>query len=126
MATWLSSSRERVKEALTANMSAVNVWDYNPERVTAPAIAVSYGNPLLSDGLVFGEWTVRHSVTLIPLRGSNEAATDALDALIEKTVEVLAEAGYGIEQVGQPYMLSANNANYLAVDVQITDRVDAD
>lgn len=120
---WLSDARTAVKDLLTAETDGVNVWDYNPERVIAPAIAVTYGTPLATEGLTFADLLVRFEVTVIPRIGTNQSSTDALDALIETSVVALLEADYGIEQVGQPYMLQANNAQYLAVDITVTVQV---
>lgn len=121
---WLTEARQRVKDLLTPADNSMNVWDYNPERVITPAIAVTYGTPLLNESETFGSYILRQEVTLLPARGTNESVTDALDRMIENSVVKLEAADYGIEQVGQPYMLSANNAMYLAVDIVITELIE--
>lgn len=123
MAGWLSATREGVKTALTREGDSWTTWDYSPERIPVPAIALTYGNPLLEDGGTFADLQVRFVVTLVPETGMNESVTDALDALIETSVLRLIEAEYGVEQVGQPYVLEANNARYLAVDITVTTDV---
>lgn len=116
---WLTEARAAVKDALTVDGDLWNSWDYSPEKIVAPAIALTYGSPLLEDGTTFADYQIRFVLTLIPDVGTNEAVTDALDKFIETSVTRLLDAGYGIEQVGQPYMLDANNARYFAVDLSV-------
>lgn len=125
MTGWLKDLRTHVKETLTANSDEWGTWDYSPERISAPSIATALGSPAVEDGATFGTVQVRLVVTLV-VRGAQDNAKvqDDIDGLIETSVIRLLAAGYGIEQVGQPYALDANGARYVAVDVTVTADVE--
>lgn len=118
---WLTDARAAIKTALIGDnlFTEDQVIDFNPERVSAPCAILTYGSPMLSDGEVFGDFILTMNATLVPQVGTNETETDDLDSLVERSIAALISADYGIGQVGQPYMLQANNAQYLAVDVQV-------
>lgn len=122
---WLAQHLTDVKGLLTSDSDDWSTWDYSPELIPAPAIAIMPGSPFLDDSDVptYGTLQARFVVTLIPDVATNEKIMGDLIALIETSVVRLYAADYGVEQVGQPYVLEANNARYVAVDITITTDV---
>jgi hypothetical protein len=54
------------------------------------------------------------------MTATNEEATEALDALIADTVSAIGDLGYTIlKGVNPSYRLGANNAEYLAADINL-------
>lgn len=89
--------------------------DHIPKRIVPPVAIISARSPYLEAGRTYVEWSVNLVVTLIAATAENSIATNALDQLIEDALNVL-----DVSEVGQPYMLTANNATYLAVDLNTT------
>jgi hypothetical protein len=57
---------------------------------------------------------------LVAATATNEEATEALDELIADTVTAVTLLGYVIlNNVNTPYRLAANNAEYLACDLNL-------
>jgi hypothetical protein len=57
---------------------------------------------------------------LVAQTATNEEATESLDALIADTVTAISTLGYVIlNTVNTPYRLAANNAEYLASDLNL-------
>jgi hypothetical protein len=57
---------------------------------------------------------------LVAATATNEEATEALDELIAQTVTAITSMGYVVlRNVNPPYRLTANNAEYLASDLNL-------
>jgi hypothetical protein len=121
----LNEARAELAEAVAGALDAATVttYDHVPERLVIPAAMISLGSPYLTDGETFGELAVRYVVDLVPDMGDNAEQTGNLIDMIEAEIVAMIAAGYMVEQVAQPRMLSVNNANYLAASVTVTDRI---
>lgn len=116
---WLADALTDVNSALTSSVESIDTHTFMPERLVPPAAVIMFGNPMLADGEVFGDQLVTFEIILCPMTATNETMTIDLITMVENVVAGLIEDGYSIRQVGQPYMLAANNANYLAANVTV-------
>lgn len=103
----------------SAGAHAMPVTDHLPDRIVPPAAFLVGGSPYLEGGDVYGTFIVRHTVLIVVPSGPNESTTDALDELITASVVALDEAGWAIERVDQPVMLSHGNAYFMSVHVDV-------
>lgn len=117
---WLADGIADVNSVLTAAWDTGEVHTFMPERLVPPAALILFGNPMLEDGETFGDQILRFNLVLVLQTGTNETMTTDLIATVEDVVFGLIEDDYTVENVGQPYTLAANNANYLAVNVSAT------
>ena len=106
--------------ALDLQNAGLDVLDYVPERLVPPIVVVSANSPYLVPETVGNEYRLGLTLTLVAMTATNEEATEALDGLIAQTVSALATLGYVVlRQVNPAYRLQANNAEYLASDLNI-------
>lgn len=111
----LKDLRSDVATALEA--AGITASPIIPERVAPPLAIISAGDPYLEEEGTFNQFLVRLEVTLVAKTATNAVATDALDDLIQGAITAL--GGWTVS-VGQPFMLSVNNATYLASKFTIT------
>ena len=106
--------------ALDLQNAGLDVLDYVPERIVPPIVIMSPGSPYLVAETVGREYRLGLTLTMVAMTATNEEATEALDALIAQTVSALTPLGYVVlNQVNSPYRLAANNAEYLASDLNL-------
>lgn len=106
--------------ALDLQTAGLDVLDFVPERITPPIVIISSGSPYLVAETVGREYRLGLNVTLVASTATNEESTEALDELIAVTVSTISTLGYVIlKSVNTPYRLAANNAEYLATDLNI-------
>ena len=106
--------------ALDLQTAGLDVLDYVPERITPPIVIITAGSPYLSVESIGHEYRLGLTVTLVASTATNEEATEALDALIAQTVSAISNLGYVVlRAVNTPYRLGANNAEYLASDLNV-------
>lgn len=106
--------------ALDLTNAGLDVLDYVPERITPPIVIVTSGSPYLVAETVGREFRLGLNLTLVASTATNEEATEALDELIADTVTAVTSLGYVIlKTVNPPYRLAANNAEYLASDLNL-------
>lgn len=106
--------------ALDLQNAGLDVLDYVPERITPPIVIITAGSPYLVAETVGNEYRLALNLTLVAATATNEEATEALDELIANTVNALSTMGYVIlKSVNTPYRLAANNAEYLASDLNL-------
>lgn len=106
--------------ALDLQNAGIEVLDYVPERIVPPIVIMSPSSPYLIAETVGREYRLGLTLTMIAMTATNEEATEALDALIAQTVSALTPLGYVVlNQVNPPYRLAANNAEYLASDLNL-------
>jgi hypothetical protein len=106
--------------ALDLQNAGLDVLDYVPERIVPPIVIVTAGSPYLIPETVGNEYRLALNLTLVASTATNEEATEALDELIAQTVSALATMGYVIlKTVNTPYRLAANNAEYMATDLNL-------
>ncbi len=106
--------------ALDLQNAGLDVLDYVPERIVPPIVIISSGSPYLQAETVGREYRLGLNLTLVAQTATNEEATEALDKLIADTVSAITGFGYVIlNSVNTPYRLAANNAEYLACDLNL-------
>jgi hypothetical protein len=106
--------------ALDLTNAGLEVLDYVPERITPPIVIITSGSPYLVAETVGREFRLGLNLTLVASTATNEEATEALDELIADTVTAVTSLGYVIlKTVNPPYRLAANNAEYLASDLNL-------
>jgi hypothetical protein len=106
--------------ALDLQTAGLEVLDYVPERIVPPIVIISSGSPYLVAETVGREFRLGLNLTLVAATATNEEATEALDELIADTVTAVTSLGYVIlNNVNTPYRLQANNAEYLACDLNL-------
>jgi hypothetical protein len=106
--------------ALSLTNAGLDVLDYVPERITPPIVIITSGSPYLVAETVGREFRLGLNLTLVASTATNEEATEALDELIADTVTAVTSLGYVIlKTVNPPYRLAANNAEYLASDLNL-------
>ena len=118
MTNEITASKAEFK--LNLQNAGLDVLDYVPERITPPIVIVNSGSPYLIAETVGNEYRLGLNVTLVASTATNEEATEALDELIAQTVSAISTLGYVIlKTVNTPFRLAANNAEYLACDLNI-------
>lgn len=106
--------------ALDLQNAGLEILDYVPERIVPPIVIITAGSPYLSPETVGNEYRLGLTLTMVASTATNEEATEALDALIAQTVSAIATLGYAVlRQVNPSYRLAANNAEYLASDLNL-------
>ncbi len=106
--------------ALDLTNAGLEVLDYVPERIVPPIVIITAGSPYLVAETVGNEYRLGLNLTLVASTATNEEATEALDELIANTVSAISTLGYVIlKSVNPPYRLAANNAEYLASDLNL-------
>jgi hypothetical protein len=106
--------------ALDLQNAGLDVLDYVPERLVPPLVVMTPGSPYLVPETVGNEYRLALNLTMVASTATNEEATEALDALIAQTVSAIGNLGYAVlRQVNPSYRLAANNAEYLASDLNI-------
>ncbi|SNS41584.1 hypothetical protein SAMN06309944_0164 [Micrococcales bacterium KH10] len=114
----LNDIRTGIVQALEA--AGIQAFDHLPERLNPPVAVLVPGSPYLEAGDVFGTHKVRYTVALVAGNATNDMATKALDELIETAVTALWDTA-DLERAGDVYTYQANNGQYLAVDLEISD-----
>ena len=100
--------------------AGLEVLDYVPERLVPPIIVMTAGSPYLTSETVGNTYRLGLQLTLIAMTATNEEATESLDALIADTVSAIGDLGYAVlKGVNPSYRLAANNAEYLACDLNL-------
>lgn len=100
-------------------------YGFVPEVIGAPAAVVAPADPYLEggEGVPFGSFRIRYKVTLVADVGDNQRVTASLDALIEDAAVVLANAGWDVESVAEPYVYQANSNMHLATDLVVSNLI---
>lgn len=106
--------------ALDLTNAGLEVLDYVPERIVPPIVIFTAGSPYLVAETVGNEYRLGLNLTLVASTATNEEATADLDQLIADTVSAISTLGYVVlKTVNPPYRLAANNAEYLASDLNL-------
>ena len=106
--------------ALDLQTAGLDVLDYVPERIVPPIVIITSGSPYLVGESLSNDYRLALNLTLVAATATNEEATEALDELIAETVLAISTLGYVIlKSVNTPYRLAANNAEYLASDLNL-------
>jgi hypothetical protein len=106
--------------ALDLTNAGLDVLDYVPERIVPPIVIITSGSPYLVGESLKNDYRLALNLTLVAATATNEEATEALDELIAETVTAISTLGYVVlKSVNTPYRLAANNAEYLASDLNL-------
>lgn len=110
------------REDVTAKLTAVGIaaLPYFPANLSAPGAVLAHGSPYLAKGDTFNELEVRLDLILFTGTGDNASSTTGLDQLVVTALGALWD-DYGPLEVGEPYILRVQNADYLAAQVTISD-----
>lgn len=111
------TAKTQLRDALIAG--GLDVQEYVPERLVPPVAMISAGNTYLELSNFKDDYALGLEVRLVAATATNLEAEKALDQLIQDFV--LALPTYAtLSSIGQPYMLSANTAEYLTASATIT------
>lgn len=118
MSNAITEAREDVRDAL-GSMAGVQVYEFIPERMSAPAAVITPGAPYVRPGQTFNSFVISLNVRLFMRSGTNEVMTEGLDSLIASVIEALRP--FGVVSVDTPGVDSESyDTPYLVTDVAIT------
>jgi hypothetical protein len=100
----------------------INTETYIPPRITPPLAIISPDNTYVAQGDTFATFRISLLITLVAQNASNEKATEALDELIVSAIGAI-PAQWAIDNVEQPFALSANNAEYIATRMAVSTQI---
>ena len=110
----------RAEFALALTEAGLDVKAYVPERVIPPVVIMNAGSPYLSPANLSNDYQLNLDLTLVANQATNETATETLDQLIQDVILAIEPLNYAVfTDVSKPFMLSANNADYLAATLTI-------
>jgi hypothetical protein len=117
----ITASRAEYALALTA--LGLKVSSFIPDRIVPPTVVLSPGSPYLEPVLLDrAEYLMRLEVMVIAAHAVNAKASELLDLAIETILN--GNPGYArISNVGQPYALQTNNAEFLASNLSVDLRI---
>lgn len=116
----ISTAKAQFASVLTT--AGFRVSEYVPERTVPPVVIIASGSPYLQPASIRSEYTLNLEVTLVAATASNKQATEKLDEMIQDVLNVL--PGYArLSNVATPYILTVNNAEYLAADMVLDLRI---
>lgn len=93
------------------------VHEYLPERINPACVILTPADPYITSGQTFGTATVHFEVTYVARVRTAAAVAPDLDQAVDQLVTALIGGGYTVTQVGAPFVLNANNAQFPAVTV---------
>lgn len=124
----LAARRAALVDLLTE--ADVDATGHLPEQLHPPLALVEPADPYLTDNgqVGYGGWSLTYDVYLVTARGTSEAMTEALDALIGKAVQALDTDTFDVTRVARPYGLDVKNTRgtstrYLATRVTVTTQI---
>jgi hypothetical protein len=116
----ITASRAEYALALTA--LGLKVSSYIPERIVPPVVIISPGSPYLEPDNVDGGYTMRLELVVVASVAVNLKSSEMLDKALETLLN--GNPAYSrIINVGQPYALQTNNAEFLASNVAVDLRI---
>lgn len=108
----------KVEFKLDLVAAGLNVLEYVPERIVPPIVIVNSRSPYLTAADLGSEFILGLELVLVAATATNKQATEKLDELLADTINAL--PGYArFVTTGQPFNMQTNNAEYLAVSVQV-------
>lgn len=114
MSNEITTAKEQFRDALIE--AELDCVEYIPERVIPPIVVINSGSPFLVPETVGSEYTMNLELVLVAATATNETATEALEDLIEQTLNAL-PAYAVLQRVEKPFTLAVNNAEYLSTNV---------
>lgn len=117
MSNPITQARKDVAAAL-AGIEGLQVFEFIPQKMSAPAAVVTPGGPYVVPGQVFGEFQIAIQVRLFAKSGTNQVITEGLDALIVSVCSALHE--FGVVQVDRPGIdAESYDTAHLVTDITI-------
>lgn len=116
----LAELRQDLRDALEEQ--GLKAVEYLPERLSPPVALVSASDLYIEQGLTNCLFKVTLEVTLVAAKAVNERATNDLDTMIESAI--LATGDWFIDSINAPFLLEANNAQYLACKMQLNQNIE--
>jgi hypothetical protein len=102
--------------------AGIKVMDSVPERIVPPVAVINFGSPYLQAASIGSEYLLGIELVLVAQTATNKQATEQLDDLIQRTINALPHYAR-MTNVGQPYNLQTNNAEYLAANLLLNLRI---
>lgn len=112
----------KVEFQLDLDAAGIKIVEYIPGRITPPVVVMSSGSPYLEPASIASEYLMNLDLMLVSTTATNAKATENLDELIESVLNALPHYA-SLKNVGQPYALQTNNAEYLAANVAVDLRI---
>ncbi len=88
---------------------------YIPGRIAPPCAVVQAGDPYIEQADTFAEHVLRLEVVLVLRTGDNERTATVIDEYLTTALDALDEAGFIVENVGQPTPITWNGTDYPGV-----------
>ena len=112
----------KAEYALAITALGLKVSSFIPERIVPPMVVITPASPYLEPATVNGLWTMRLEVMVIAAPAVNAKASELLDKAL--AIVMNGNPGYArITNVGQPYALQTNNAEFLAANLAVDIRI---
>lgn len=124
--TAVTSDLTKLRDEITAALAWAGIKSipFLPDRLDPPLALVQPGSPYIEPSMTSRPgalaWKLHHEVVLLVSPGDKRSQTVSLDALIEDALVAIAH--FGVDQVGQPYVLQAGTDGpmYFAARIQLT------
>lgn len=118
MANEITTAREQFQTALVG--AGIRVSEFIPERITPPIVIINSRSPYLTPNL-FGEYDLNLELVLVAATATNKQAQEKLEDAIQSVLQAVAPLAWvQLNEVGQPYSMQVNNAEYLSSNVSVT------
>lgn len=118
----LQAARKHLAE-LASEATGIEVDPFFAERISPPRGFVIPGDPYLSPGNTFGSFLGRWEVTLVTRGKVSETGSELIDDLIEDAVVAIVNGGYDVVTVAEPFVVTLNGAQQLAVTITCTKNI---
>ena len=113
------------RKAIADKLSEVglNAHPSLPDYINTPMVLVTAGSPYVVPSDYYGNHKVAWNLIFLYESQSYEVVTDELDNMIETAILTLADEGYAVQSVNEPYTFEVGVEAYPAISMNITDNV---
>jgi hypothetical protein len=105
--------------ALVLQEAGLDVYPYVPNRITPPVIVMRSGGPYLTPSTLGNDYYLGLELILLATTAVNEVATEALDELIQATLNAMPNYAL-VTDVAQPSIFNENGADYYGCVISLT------
>lgn len=112
----------KVEYALALTALGLRVSSFIPERVVPPMVIITPGSPYLTPITLENDFMMALEVMVIAAPAVNSKASELLDKALETILNNNPDY-VRIINVGQPYALQTNNAEFLAANLSVDIRI---
>jgi hypothetical protein len=114
----IGAARTALAGILTS--AGLRVSAFVPDRITPPLAVLEPSGDWVVSGDTFGSFRIGFDVTLIVQTAANETVSDALDDLVDSTLDAISSAsGFYASQVSAPTLLAVQNAEFLSTTITV-------